>query len=174
MYSLQFVLLRSLQHHFTNLFCPIFNAFPWHLRAIHHLHQPSAALLHLPLFWPTFKGLLCSSKTRHFPNRIILSICCFSIYFFNHKTLFFCKQKWENVDGSADIKMILEHVPNQKPPTVIRQINKTTINEIFKMSFQHETEKRLYLDPWKIQGFTLSWCIAPLLCWPQPSLAIVE
>lgn len=47
---------------------------------------PTAGLLHLPLFWPTFKGLLCCSKTRHFVNRIILPPCSF-FFFFTMKPL---------------------------------------------------------------------------------------
>lgn len=55
---------------FTNLFCPIFIGFPWHLRAHSSSSpfHPKGALLHWKLLWPTLKSLVRLSDTGHCPN----------------------------------------------------------------------------------------------------------
>lgn len=70
-------------------------------------HPTAAALLHLPLFWPTFKGLLLRSKTGHFLNRIIhASVSFFSFLFFtpNH-VMFKYTQKPCNMDDMKKISL---------------------------------------------------------------------
>ncbi len=89
----QFVLLRFLQCYFINLFCPIFIAFPWHLRAIHHLYH---FIRQQPYFTSRSFGPLskafCAFQRQ---DTCLLRSCCLHAvsFFFNHKTFWTCRDK---------------------------------------------------------------------------------
>lgn len=144
MYSVKFVLWRFLQRYLANLLCPIFIAFPWHLRAIHHLHH---FIRQQPYFTyrssgPLSKGLLCCSKTRHFLNRIILPPCCLIFFFFlNHRT-FGYKEMWRSGD---DIEITV-HFSNPSSPSAVTQwINKQHKLDIFKACSRHEATEEVLI-----------------------------